>query len=161
MTSPVFVEFSTNLGLLPDSPATSSEGVRVDIVLLVGRILFAALFIGSGIRHFKAREAMTGYAKYKGIPAAGAAVVLSGLVFLLGGLGVLLGVYAEYAALALAVAVALTAFTMHTFWKETDPQAKMTEQVSFNKNLALAGGALAFYVLFANYSDSLAYMLLK
>ena len=133
----------------------------MDIVLLVGRILFALLFIGSGIGHFKAREAMTGYAKYKGIPAAGAAVILSGLVFLLGGLGVLLGVYAEYAALALAGAVALTAVTMHTFWKETDPQAKMTEQVSFNKNLALAGGALAFYVLFANYSDSLSYLLLK
>lgn len=133
----------------------------MDIVLLVARILFAILFIGSGIGHFKAREAMTGYAKFKGIPAAGGAVVLSGLVFLLGGLAVLLGVYAQWAALALAVAVGVTGVTMHAFWKESDAQAKMTEQVNFNKNLALAGGALAFYVLFANFSDQLGFLLVK
>ena len=133
----------------------------MDITLLVARVLFALLFIGSGIGHFKAREAMTGYAKFKGVPAAGAAVVLSGLVFILGGLAIVLGVYAEYAALALAAAVALTAFTMHAFWKETDAQAKMTEQVNFNKNLSLAGGALAFYVLFANFSEELGFILMK
>lgn len=133
----------------------------MDIVLLVARVLFAILFIGSGIGHFKAREAMTGYAKFKGIPAAGPAVILSGLVFILGGLGVLLGVYAQYAALALAVAVGLTGVTMHTFWKESDPQAKMNEQINFNKNLSLAGAALAFYVLFANFSDQLGLLLVK
>ena len=133
----------------------------MDIVLLVARIAFAFLFIGSGIGHFKAREAMTGYAKYKGIPAAGAAVLLSGAVFLLGGLGILLGVYAAYASLAIAGAVALTGVTMHQFWKETDPQAKMTEQVGFNKDIALAGAALALYVLFANFSDQLGLLLVK
>ncbi len=133
----------------------------MDIVLLVARVLFAFLFIGSGIGHFKAREAMVGYAKFKGVPAAGAAVVLSGLVFLLGGLGVLLGVHAEYASLALAVAVGLTAVTMHQFWKESDAQAKMNTQIQFNKDLALAGAALGFYVLFANYSDQIGLLLLK
>ena len=133
----------------------------MDIVLLVARVLFAFLFIGSGIGHFKAREAMTGYAKFKGVPAAGAAVVLSGLVFLLGGLGILLGVYAAYASLAIAGAVGLTGITMHAFWKETDAQAKMNEQIAFNKDLALAGAGLAFYVLFANFSDQLGLMLLK
>lgn len=133
----------------------------MDIILLVARVLFAFLFIGSGIGHFKAREAMTGYAKFKGVPAAGAAVVLSGLVFVLGGLGVLLGVYADLAALALAVAVGLTAVTMHQFWKETDAQAKQMTMVSFNKDIALAGAALAFYVLFANFGDQLGLLLVK
>ena len=50
---------------------------------------------------------------------------------------------------------------MHQFWKETDPQAKMQEQIGFNKDLALAGGALAFYVLFANFSDQLGLLLVK
>ena len=50
---------------------------------------------------------------------------------------------------------------MHAFWKETDAQAKMTEQVNFNKNLSLAGGALAFYVLFAKFGDQIGYLLMK
>lgn len=133
----------------------------MDIVLLLARALFAFLFIGSGIGHLKAREAMTGYAKFKGIPAAGAAVVVSGLAFLIGGLAILLGVHAEYASLGLAVAVGLTGVTMHQFWKETDAQAKMNEQIAFNKDLALAGGALAFYVLFANFGDQLGLLILK
>jgi hypothetical protein len=30
---------------------------------------------------------------------------------------------------------------MHDFWNQTDPQAKMTEQVNFLKKMALIGGA--------------------
>ncbi|MSX70861.1 MAG: DoxX family protein, partial [Actinobacteria bacterium] len=42
----------------------------MNVVTLIGRLLFAALFIGSGIGHFAKLEAMTGYAKYKKLPAA-------------------------------------------------------------------------------------------
>ncbi len=40
-----------------------------------------------------------------------------------------------------------TAFVMHPFWKESDPQASMNEMSHFMKDLALAGAALliAFY----------------
>ena len=131
----------------------------MDIIPLIARVLFALLFIGSGIGHFKARAAMTGYAASRGVPAAGAAVLLSGAVFLLGGLAVLLGIYPDLAALALAAAVALTAVTMQAFWKESDPQAKQMTMVGFNKDMAIAGGALAFYVLFANFSDQLGWLL--
>ena len=42
----------------------------MDAVLVIGRILFAFIFITSGISHFAKLEAMTGYAKYKKLPAA-------------------------------------------------------------------------------------------
>jgi uncharacterized membrane protein YphA (DoxX/SURF4 family) len=35
----------------------------MDIVLIIGRVLFALLFISSGVSHLTKLEAMTGYAQ--------------------------------------------------------------------------------------------------
>ena len=117
----------------------------MDLAFLIGRVLFAILFIMSGIGHFKAKDAMVGYAKFKGVPLPEASVLLSGVVFLLGGLSVLLGVRADLGAGLIGLALLPTAFFMHAYWKETDPQAKQSEMVGFNKDLALAGAAFAIY----------------
>ena len=45
----------------------------MEILLLVGRLFFALLFIGSGIGHLRQTAAMAGYASSKGVPAAKAA----------------------------------------------------------------------------------------
>ena len=42
---------------------------------------------------------------------------------------------------------------MHDFWKAVDPEAKQTEMISFNKNLALIGGALILFY-FVNVTQS-------
>ena len=78
-----------------------------------------------------------------------------------GVLGTKLGMTQVWDADNRVVAVGLTAVTMHQFWKESDAQAKMNTQIQFNKDLALAGAALGFYVLFANYSDQIGLLLLK
>ena len=122
----------------------------MNAVLLVGRILFAALFITSGIAHFAKLEAMTGYAKYKKLPAAKLGVLASGLFFLLGGVYVALGLWVDLGALLLAITLVLAAFIFHNFWKETDATAKMNEQIAFNKDLALAGAALILFALIAS-----------
>jgi putative oxidoreductase len=41
----------------------------MDIVLLIARILFAGMFIMSGINHLIKADAMTGYAQFKKVPA--------------------------------------------------------------------------------------------
>ena len=64
----------------------------MDVVLVIGRILFALLFITSGLAHFAKLEAMTGYAKYKKLPAAKFGVLISGLFFLLGGVYIAAGI---------------------------------------------------------------------
>lgn len=133
----------------------------MDLVLLLARVLFAALFIMSGYGHFANREAMAGYAKYKKVPLAGPAVLISGLVFLLGGLSILFGIRADLGALALAVMLFPTAFIMHAYWSETDAQAKQTEMIAFNKDISLAGAALTFFVLFNQFSDQLGLLLVK
>ena len=116
-------------------------------VLAIGQILFALIFINSGISHLTKLEAMTGYAKYKKVPAAKFSVVLSGLMILVGGVYVALGIYADLGALLIAIFLVPTAFIMHAFWKETDPTAKMNETISFFKDLSLAGAALIIYAL--------------
>ena len=81
----------------------------MDVVTLIGRLLFAALFIGSGIGHFAKLEAMTGYAQYKKLPAAKLGVMISGLFFLLGGIYIAAGFWVDLGALLLAAGVELIA----------------------------------------------------
>jgi uncharacterized membrane protein YphA (DoxX/SURF4 family) len=111
--------------------------------------LFALLFITSGLAHFAKLEAMTGYAKYKKLPAAKFGVLISGLFFLLGGVYIAAGFWVDLGALMLAVTLILAAVIFHNFWKETDATAKQNEQIAFNKDLALAGAALILFALVA------------
>ncbi len=133
----------------------------MDLVLLVGRILFGALFILSGTGHFAQREAMVGYAKYKKVPMAGAGVAVSGLVFLLGGAAIILGILAGWASLAIAIVLFLTAVIMHAYWRESDAAAKQTEQMAFNKDISLVGAALISFVLFQKFGADLNWLITK
>lgn len=121
----------------------------MDIVLLVGRILFVLLFLLSAVGHFAQTDYMAGYAKSKGLPFAKLNVLASGLVFALAGLAIAFGVYGDLAGVVLALVLVPTALIFHTFWKETDAQAKAMTQIMFNKDLALAGGALALAFAFS------------
>jgi uncharacterized membrane protein YphA (DoxX/SURF4 family) len=126
-------------------------------IVLIGRILFALIFINSGINHFTKLEAMTGYAKYKKLPAAKLGVLLSGLMILLGGLYILLGFWADLGGLLIGVFGILAAFIFHNFWKETDATAKMNESIAFFKDLALAGAALIIFGLVAKHGQDIAF----
>ena len=119
----------------------------MDIVLIVGRVLFSLLFISSGVAHLTKLQAMTGYAQYKKVPAAKLSVIVTGLMLIIGGLYVALGIYADLGALLLTIFLLLSAFKMHDFWNVTDAQAKQSEMTIFMKNLALAGASLIIFVL--------------
>lgn len=121
----------------------------MDVLVLIGRVLFVPLFLASGFGHIAQADAMAQYAKFKGVPAPKPAVLASGVLLIAGALSVLLGVWADLGALLLLAFLLPTAFLMHAFWKETDPQAKQTEMVQFNKDLALAGAALMLFAFFA------------
>lgn len=125
----------------------------MDIVLIIGRILFALIFINSGLMHFTKKSAMVGYAQYKKVPAAKIAVPLTGLMILAGGLYIALGIYADLGALLIASFCLISAFMMHNFWTIDDATAKQTETISFFKNLAIAGAALIIFVLVGSGAD--------
>lgn len=133
----------------------------MNALFVIGSIFFAFLFVVSGIAHLTATEAMTGYAKYKGLPAAKAGVIVSGLLFLAGAIAIAVAAIAQgdfakygvYGALAIALVMFPTAVIFHNFWKETDPQAKQNEQIQFNKDIALAGAALVLAFVFSVIND--------
>jgi putative oxidoreductase len=127
----------------------------MDVIVLIGRILFAALFLGSAMAHLTKSAGMAEYAKAKGLPAARAAVLASGVLLLFGALSVLLGIWPDLGALALVVFLVPTAVVMHNFWTVTDPAARQMEQSQFLKDIALAGAALMLFAFFAYVGDDL------
>ncbi len=114
---------------------------------LMGRVLFAMVFIASGMNYLMKLDEKSAYAASKGVPAAKAATALSGLMILTGAVLVLLGWHRFIGAGLLVIYLIPKAFMIHPFWKESDPQASMNEKSHFMKDLALAGAALliAFY----------------
>lgn len=117
------------------------------LLVLIGRILYGGYFIMSGYNHFAHSGMLTGYAASKGVPNPKAAVLFTGLLLFLGGLGVLFGVFVNLAVVALVLFLVLTTFIMHRFWKITDPTMRMGEMINFKKNLALTGAALMFLAI--------------
>jgi putative oxidoreductase len=104
--------------------------------------------VNGGINHFTKLDAMAGYAQFKKVPAAKAAVVISGLALLLGGLSIVLGVWADLGGLVSSVVLAAMAFKMHDFWAQAD--AKQNESIAFFKNISMAGAALYMFAVAAD-----------
>jgi len=119
----------------------------MEIVFLIGRILFAFMFVMSGVNHLTKADHMVGYAQFKGVPSPKLAVQGSGVVLLLGGLSVILGVWADLGAIVLAAILVIMAVKMHNFWAIEDAQAKQADMIGFMKNISMAGGAVFMFAL--------------
>ncbi|MFN3587512.1 MAG: DoxX family protein [Moraxellaceae bacterium] len=108
------------------------------VLTVSARALMAYIFIMAGIGKLGAGYAGTqGYMQSVGLPGE-----LLPLVILLeigGGLALLAGFQARLAGLALAVFSMVSAFIFHS---AADPM----QQIMFMKNMAMAGGLLAFTV---------------
>jgi putative oxidoreductase len=112
------------------------------IVFFLGRILLGGYFIYNAYNHFKNRAGLSGYARMKGVPKPEIAVIVTGIMMLLGGLSVILGIEMVAGMWILIAFLVPTTIMMHAFWKEKDPQAKMNEQIAFSKNVAIIGALL-------------------
>lgn len=109
-----------------------------------GRILFAAVFVNSGMFHLAGHKAATGYAQSKGVPMAGVLVAITGIQIIVGAALIVVGWHPIVGALLLVVFLVPTAFMMHNFWTITDPMQRANDQVHFLKDIALAGAALLY-----------------
>jgi putative oxidoreductase len=107
--------------------------------VLIGRILFTAHFLFAAPFHFT--PASITWAESAGVPMASFLVPLSGVLALVGGLGVLLGSKAKLAAWLLIIFLIPVNFAMHQFWSITDQQQQQMMMSYFLKDLSMTGGA--------------------
>jgi len=126
-----------SIAISKDVEATSFwEGA----VVVLGRLLFALIFLVAGANHFN-KQAI-GYAASQGVPLASIAVPLSGVLAIGGGLSILLGYRAKLGAWLIVLFLIPVTLMMHKFWTVTDPMMTQIQMILFMKNVSMLGGAL-------------------
>lgn len=122
------------------SLAASVPSTGAGAIVLLGRLLFALIFIMSGPRHFLSQT--IAYAASQGVPMASIAVPFAGLLAFLGGLSILLGYRAKLGAWLIVLFLVGITPIMHKFWAVADPMMYQMQFIMFMKNLSMLGGAL-------------------
>lgn len=130
----------------------------MDVIVLIGRILFTVLFLASALGHFTQTQGMAMFAESMGVKPGRPLVLLTGVQILVGALMALLGVWADIGMLLIAAFVLPTAFLMHPFWKMEGEMAQL-QQSQFMKNIALGGAAIMLFGLIAYAGDDLGLMI--
>jgi putative oxidoreductase len=125
----------------------------MEVLELIGRLLFVAIFFVSAPRHVLRREGMAAYARSAGAPLPMLMVPLTGVLIGAGGILVAIGAWPDLGAALLVAFLLPAAYWMHAFWKESDPQMRANQQAQFMKNVSIAGGALAL-IGFYNLSSA-------
>lgn len=108
---------------------------------LVGRVLMAVIFLAAGVGKLTAFAGTVGYIASQGIPLPGVAAIGTIVLEIGGGLMLVLGWRARWAAAALGLFTLLAAAIFHAFWTAA-PDQFQNQLIHFQKNMAIAGGLL-------------------
>ena len=111
----------------------------MNIIPLIGRILFAFIFVASVPGLFGAGAIADAAAH--GVPLPALAVPLAGIFALVGGLSVAFGYQTRCGAWLLVLFLVPVTWKMHSFWNVPDAEVKQ-QLTHFMKNIALLGGTL-------------------
>jgi putative oxidoreductase len=112
-----------------------------DTLALVGRALVAWLFIPAGFSKIANFAGVVDYVASRGVPFAEVCAALAIAAELGLGLLLLVGWQARWAALGLAIFLAVITPIFHNYWAMPEAQQMMQKQ-AFNKNLGVLGGLL-------------------
>lgn len=119
----------------------------MDVMLILGRVAYALIFLGSGIgAHLRHTRATAGYAQMRGLKNAPLLVRISGVGLAAVGVGIALGVWIDVAALGAIAYLLIANVTIHHFWTDSD-MLQQLEMTNFMKNLAMAGAALIMFAM--------------
>src|SRR6185436_10398927 len=117
--SPIVIQGSLRRSAKPAQPLPQERKRPVHVLYLVGRVLFALIFIVAAPRHFTAEGIH--HAADLGVPLAALCVPLSGLMALAGGLSVASGYRTQWGAWLLIAFLIPVTVMMHGFWRLHDP----------------------------------------
>jgi putative oxidoreductase len=131
---------STHSGYSVNTEAAAMTPAQ-NAMALIGRVLLAWLFVPAGWGKIMGFSGTAGYIASKGIPFPEVCAALAVAAELGLGLMLLFGLKARWAALGLALFVAVITPLFHNYWAMPEAQQMMQKQ-AFNKNLAILGGLL-------------------
>jgi putative oxidoreductase len=123
--------------------ANTSPNAAQDTLALVGRVLLALLFVPAGFGKLMGFAGTVGYISSVGAPLPQVAAVLAIIVELGLGLMLLVGFKTRLTAIVLAVFTVAASVMFHNYWSMPADKA-FVNQLMFFKNIAIAGGLLAF-----------------
>jgi putative oxidoreductase len=111
------------------------------LVLLVGRVLIAAIFLNAGVRKLLGFAGTVGYFTKLGFPAPELFAVLAIVIEVGGSILLIIGWKTRWVAWLLALFVLIAALAAHRFW-QVDAAQYANQMNHFMKNLAIIGGLL-------------------
>jgi putative oxidoreductase len=126
------------------TPATTSAPMAA--VVLIARVLLALMFVLAGISKFGNLQGTAGYIASGGLPLASLLAPLVAALEVLGGLALIVGFQARWAALALALFTLVATVLFHNYWA-MPADKQFVQQLMFMKNLAVAGGLLFVFAM--------------
>jgi putative oxidoreductase len=154
-----FVQILDDLGRRLSAHLSVNQKVNVKVVALAGKALPGhvksiggtwSTITDSGeatylnMIHLTGYDGTAAYMAAKGMPMVGVLLPLTILTELAGGILLVIGYKARWAALALAGFTILATLIFHNFWAVEAAQ-KMAQQTSFMKNVAIIGGLLVVF----------------
>lgn len=129
----------------PGYAVDSTSGLALtpaqNLMALIGRILIAVLFIPAGWGKIGGFAGTAGYIASKGIPLPEVATAIAIAAELVLGIMLVVGFKTRWAALGLAIFVAVITPMFHNYWAMPEAQVMMQKQAFF-KNYAIVGGLL-------------------
>jgi putative oxidoreductase len=108
---------------------------------LMGRLLFALLFLPAGWGKLTGFAGSVGYTASGGIPMPEVATAVALVIEIVGSLALIFGLGTRWAALALAFFTLVASFFFHKYWAVPAEQV-MVAQLLFFKNMGVVGGLL-------------------
>jgi putative oxidoreductase len=112
-----------------------------NLLTLIGRLTFVALFLPAGLAKVSGFEGTVGYIASVGLPLPTLAALVALVIEIVGSLALLAGFATPLASIVLAVFTLVATFAFHAFWAVPADQAFVT-QLLFYKNIAVVGGLL-------------------
>jgi uncharacterized membrane protein YphA (DoxX/SURF4 family) len=109
---------------------------------LVGRILAGCYYLVSAFNLFTNVGLMSRSAAAHGVPAPEAAVIVAGLLLLVGGASFLFGAFPEIGVSALVLFFVPVVVLRYAFWPDHDPIQQQRDLLNIGKDIALLGSAL-------------------
>ena len=116
-----------------------------DAVLLLGRLLMAALFLPSGISKLTHFAGFSHSLLDKGLPYADLWAVAAVAIEVLGPIALIVGILPRSTAIVLAAFVIAATATSHRYWEYQEP-LRRAQEINFFKNVGVLGGLLFYFV---------------